>query len=392
MHTSWPTTDFMKKIKINLSTLILLVLLQVSSVSFADPFKNSRQINTGNVFSFASEILKEEREIYISFPANYSHSVHKYPVIIVLDGEYLFPLVTSIVKHQASRNYMPESIVVGISNNTGKRMEMAMEIFHEDGAPFFFGENLGQPDKYLAFFKEELIPSLEKQYRINSHRTIIGMSPTFGPVLEAFWNQPDLFRGYIVLAAEIGKYLKNGERIADKLLNSFKLKNRDKSAIYIGTSSKDVANKGLEEAKLYSDLKVVQQNKNYENLNYKFELLQDEDNYGMAIKGVHNGLRTIYPPELWDINYKDFWRGDEPTNALIEVYEQLTNDYGFEVVPIESAFYSVNNLVKTAEILGRQERNSQLQKWLSMAISYYPKSPILMDMQKELHRKLAHAE
>lgn len=69
MHTSWPTTDFrtnfMKKIKINLSTLILLVLLQVSSVSFADPFKNSRQINTGNVFSFASEILKEEREIYI---------------------------------------------------------------------------------------------------------------------------------------------------------------------------------------------------------------------------------------------------------------------------------------------------------------------------------------
>lgn len=367
--------------------LIMTILLNVNHLADADPFKKKGDIFTGEVFSFESKVLKENRDIYISFPENYEHSVHNYPVIFVLDGEYLFPLASSIVKLQSSRNYMPESIVVGIPNNTDKRMHMAMEIFDDEGEPFFYGEGIGQANKYLTFFREELIPNLEKKYRINNHRSIIGMSPTFGPVLEAFWSQPDMFRGYIVLAAEIGKRLKSGETIAEKLLSSSSMKGRAPSGIYIGTSGKDIEKRGIAEAELYSNIGKKLPNRDNRNVNYEFEIIPDEDHYGMVVKGIHNGLRTIYSKDNWDISYRKFWRSNDPTKSLEETYKQLSLVHGFDVVPVESAFYSVNNLVKTAEILGRQNRKVELEKWLNMATKYYPNSPRLLSMFKELNNE-----
>lgn len=371
----------------NLKTLVLLTLLQASGLAFAESLNKMKTLESGDVFTFKSKILHEEREIYLSLPENYDHSNHKYPIVVVLDAEYLFPLANSIVKHQASRNYMPESIVIGIPNSTDKRMEMAIQIYDDNGNPFFFGENIGNASKYLNFFEKELFPSLEKKYRINTHRTIIGMSPTFGPVVEAFWNKPDLFSGYIVLAAEIGKRLKTGETVADKLLNSFRASDRKKSAIYVGTSSKDIIRRGESEAAVYKKINTEAPNKKFKNVNYKFEIVPDEDHYGMAITGIHNGLRTIYPKELWDIDYRSFWRSENPTQALKDTYSSLSNEYGFEIAPIESAFYSINNLAKTAEILGRQQRNEELQSWLKMALGYYPNSSKLLDMQKQLNGK-----
>lgn len=364
--------------------VVAICLLCMSSLTFASDLSGSSKLYSGEVLSIKSAVLKESREIYISLPESYQYSTHQYPVIFVLDGEYLFSLANSIVKHQASRNYMPESIVVGLPNSTGKRMEMAMEIFDEEGEPFFYGENLGQTATFLKFVKQELLPKLEKEYRINDHRTIIGMSPTFGPVLEAFWNEPDLFSGYIVLAAEIGKYLKSGEKIADRLLRAFELEGRSRTGIYVGTSSKDIAKRGAAEAKLYLDTNATNNDKFNKKLNYKFEIVPDEDHYGMAVKGIHHGLRTIYPADLWDISYRDFWRSKTPAKLLKETYKQLTSYHGFDVVPIESAFYSVNNLVKTAEILERQKRTSDLKDWLDIAIEYYPHSPRLLAMQEKL--------
>lgn len=369
-------------VRISLFLVFTLPLVVFSWLSHAVALESAGQIYAGDVYQLNSKILGEYREIYVSLPENYGNSAHHYPVVFVLDAEYLFELTNSIIKIQSSRNYMPESIVIGIPNNTGKRLDMALELFSDKGAPFFYGENIGQADKYLAFFRNELFPLLEAKFRVNEHRTVIGLSPSFGPVLQAFWSEPDLFRGYIVLAAEIGQYMKSGEMVADKIVNTIEDKSRKQSAIYIGTSSNDIAKRGDSEAKLYENIPSRLAKTANPNIHYKFEIIPNEDHYSMVIKGIHSGLETIYPREKWDISYRRFWNSPAPAKALEDAYKQLSTEYGFEIIPIEKGFYSVNNLVKTAEILKRQDKKAELLSWLKLAIKFYPQSQQLNAMLK----------
>jgi len=339
--------------------------------------QKQENIISGNKYSFKSSVLDEEREIFISLPENYEYSAHHYPVIYVMDAEFLFDLTRSMVVIRAARNYMPESIIVGIANNTGKRINMALELYDDNGSPFFYGDNLGQTSRYLKFFRNELIPNIEKQFRVNSHRTIIGMSPTFGPVLQAFWSEPDLFSGYIVLAAEIGKKLKSGVTVGDKLIKAISDKNRANASIYIGTGSRDIIKRGVKEAALYVDIPAKLKNTSNKNIRYKFEIVHDEDHYGMSIPGIQHGLETIYAREIWNVNYREFWNSSDPAQALKDKYQALSEHYGFKIIPIEKSFHSINNMLKTAEILYRQKNTKDLIPWLTLAIEYYPHSPAI---------------
>ncbi len=292
-----------------------------------------------------------------------------------------------MVNIRAARNYMPESIIVGIPNNTGKRIEMALELFNDEGTPFFYGEGLGQTDKYLKFFRNELIPTIEQNFRVNSHRTIIGMSPSFGPVVQAFWSEPDLFSGYIVLAAEIGKNLKSGKNIGDKLVEEISDKKRSSAAIYIGTSSRDINKRGEKEAALYVDIPARLKDIANSNIRYKFEVIHDEDHYGMSIPGIQHGLDTIYAREIWDIDYRRMWRSPDPAKALSDRYQQLSKHYGFEIIPLEKSFHFIHNITKTAEILYRQNKLDKLIPWLQLAVEYYPYSPALYSKLSKAYTK-----
>lgn len=357
--------------------IITTSLFILNSHAVDTHFQKNGGIISGNKYSLQSSVLNEKRDIFISLPESYTHSSHHYPVVYVMDGEFLFNLTNSMVAIRAARNYMPESIIVGIPNNTGKRIEMALELFDDEGNPFFYGEGLGQTDKYLKFFRNELIPTIEEKFRVNSHRTIIGMSPSFGPVLQAFWSEPDLFSGYIVLAAELGQNLKSGKSIEEILIEEISDKRRSKAAIYIGTSSRDIIKRGEKEAALYVDIPKKLKNIANPKISYKFEVIHDEDHYGMSIPGIQHGFETIYARKIWDIDYRKMWRSSDPAKALSERYKQLSEHYGFKIIPLEKSFYFIHNITKTAEILYRQNKIEKLIPWLQLAIEYYPHSPAL---------------
>jgi len=335
---------------------------------------SNKDIVIGKSFTLHSNILNEDRSVYISLPLNYNRNIHSYPVIIVMDGEYLFEIASSIVKIKASRNEMPESIVVGIPNNAGKRYDMAMQLSYPDGRTFF-GDADGKKIKdYLTFFRKELFPFLENNYRVNTHKTIIGMSPTFGPILEAFWNEPDLFDGYIILAAELALKTTSGKTIAERILNSIKDKQRSKSAIYIGKAGDDLKRRPKEEALAYIELNQKLENTANPNINYKIEILENENHYGMSISGIEHGLENIYPYKTWSVPYRDFWNSENPANEIKLFYDNLSDHYGFEILPLEDSFYAAQTLSGTVRRLERQGRKKELKEVLKLAIEYYPNS------------------
>ncbi|SDS92535.1 hypothetical protein SAMN05192545_2367 [Maribacter dokdonensis] len=365
--------------KILFSLTIVLFLFSCKSESRDKDQVNKEKIEIGERFSLSSQILKEDRDIYISLPSNYDNSIHSYPIIVVMDAEYLFEITSAIVKIKASRNEMPESIIVGIPNNTDKRYDMAFELSNSRGE-YFFGKGHSNAKDYLKFFREELFPNLNSKYRINSGKTIIGMSPTFGPVFESFWNEPDLFNGYIVLAAELSLRTISGETIAQKVLKSIKDSLHPKAAIYIGKADDDLKRRPEEEAKAFNELNQQLVSDSNPRIEYKFEVIENQNHYGMSITGIQNGLQTIYPSKKWYVPYRDFWNSENPSREIKLFYDNLSDDYGFEIVPIENSFYAAQTLSGTIKKLKRQGRIKESKEVLNLALRYYPKSQELREL------------
>jgi uncharacterized protein len=153
-------------------------------------------------------------DIYIRLPSGYAQNQgKKYPVLYVLDGQWDFKLLDSIYGGLLYDEFVPEMIIVGITYsgdspdyNTLRAMDYTpvqdTSIPGSGGAP-----------KFLAFFKEELIPFIEINYRVDSSRRVL-MGSSFGGTftLYAMFVEPGLFNGYVA-ASPVVVY---GNRLAFK--------------------------------------------------------------------------------------------------------------------------------------------------------------------------------
>ena len=63
-----------------------------------------------------SEILNENRLVTIKLPTSYElNKDKKYPLLIVLDGDYLFDPFAGVISYTSYWDDLPEVIIVGIS-------------------------------------------------------------------------------------------------------------------------------------------------------------------------------------------------------------------------------------------------------------------------------------
>jgi len=93
--------------------ILITIIIGSNQVLFA---QTNYQFKIGKIDSIYSNILKESRELYIHLPESYdSNSQRKYPVIYVLDGDVLLNTVSTVHDFYWG-GYMPEMIIVGISN------------------------------------------------------------------------------------------------------------------------------------------------------------------------------------------------------------------------------------------------------------------------------------
>jgi len=315
-----------------------------------------------------STILDEEREIYISLPPNYNQNTQSYPVVLVLDGEFLFDITRSMTTLWTARNYMPESIIIGLPNMTNdKRFDLALKVTGANGSVYYRGG--GNPKKYLNFFKNELLPFIEKNYRANSHRTIIGLSPTSGTVYQAFFQGPQLFTSFITINGGISSFLESGKTIGQKINES---KNKHSNSIlYLGQSehpNKEVQNK---RALIHKDLFKKMENSISR---IKIDDFENESGYGAVIPGLTNGFKLIYPREDWLANYSEFRSSQNPAKALKTYYDKLSKQYGYIILPLETGFNTVSNMDHSARILLRVKKIQEAEDFVLLGLNYYPNS------------------
>ena len=171
-------------IGISLSSIQQPAQAQQSPSLVAEPGRNvsASRGSQAQAFQLASAIMKETRQILVVLPASYAQSApeRKYPVTVVVDGEYLMPTVAAVSDELTRNGQIPESVIVGIENTgaTGSLDSNQKRVY--DLTPpglSVSGSNLNQGgDLFLDFIEKELLPAVDRQFRTAAPRTFVGVS------------------------------------------------------------------------------------------------------------------------------------------------------------------------------------------------------------------------
>jgi hypothetical protein len=149
-----------------------------------------------------SEILGEERSVFIHRPPGYSESNDTYPVLYLLDAHARNsssgPDFQTVAKQVDTMSHegIPPMIVVGVVNTHRSRdmLPIKTRVYSESGGA----------DKFLAFLTEELVPYVDKNYRTSGERILYGRSDSGLFTLYALLEKPDAFSGYISSSPMVG--------------------------------------------------------------------------------------------------------------------------------------------------------------------------------------------
>jgi len=262
----------------------------------------------------------EKRQLKVQLPRNYAANTDKtYPVIIVLDGDYLFEPVAGVVDYYSYWDEMPESIVVGL-NQYGKKMD-DFYLDEISGLPTEFGET------FMNFVTYELFNFIDNNYRTVPQRTIIGHGESANYVNFYLLQQKPFFRSYISLSpnlsTNIEKYLT--ERLAQEAALT-------EDVFYtLATSEFD---------RKKSKAKIVSLNKKLETVNdslfhYNYNFYKGKTHYELVSHAIPDAIESIYktfkPIDRKEYKEKVLTYADGTAyDYLVKKYADIKTLYGIE--------------------------------------------------------------
>ena len=144
----------------NTKIIALLLLFISSSVSAQIQYEEIRSYKLG-----------QTRQLKVQLPRNYdTNTEKKYPILVVLDGDYLFEPIAGMADYFSYWGEMPEVIVVGVVQDETR----------EDDT--FYDDVNSLPSKsgvsFFEFLGIEMMPWLDKRYRTTSFRIVAGHNAT----------------------------------------------------------------------------------------------------------------------------------------------------------------------------------------------------------------------
>jgi predicted alpha/beta superfamily hydrolase len=158
----------------------------------------------GEVLTFSSEALGQERTLNIHLPEGYADSSLSYPVIYVLDGskDEDFPHIAGLVQYMNMYGLLPKSIVVGIANNGRSRYHDFTGPTESDSDKVWV-PTYGGSAAFIRFLEKEVEPMVRARYRTSGHGTLIGQSLGGLLAAEVLFTRPELFDDYILVSPSL---------------------------------------------------------------------------------------------------------------------------------------------------------------------------------------------
>jgi predicted alpha/beta superfamily hydrolase len=228
--------------------------------------------------SLQSEILSQNRKLDIYLPEGYDEKDARFPVIYVLDADGRDQHTVPTARFLFLNSKMPKVIIVGVKN---------IDRNHD----FLPDSTKGTPtgggaDKFMHFFKDELIPYIDKNFRTESYKVLIGHS--FGGLfaIHALLNDPDLFDSYIAIDPSV--WYKNLLLLKSAKKEFHETKNWNKSLFVTGREGVGMNEMGI------TSLDTLLKESAPRELSWKIVAYGDEDHGSVTFKSAYDGLRYLF--------------------------------------------------------------------------------------------------
>jgi predicted alpha/beta superfamily hydrolase len=304
--------------------------------------------------SFISTKLGETREITIGLPSTYDQNpTKKYPLLILLDGDYLFDPFYGALDYGCYWDDLPETIVIGI-NQRNNRMEDCR--YNKDN-----GLPSGKGAAFFEFIGEELLPYIEKKYHTAPFRIIAGHDTTAGFLNFFLYKDSPLFNAYISLSPELAPEMET--RIPEKLAKS-------KKAVFYYQSSADGDIRKLREPikNLDANIKMITNS----DIDYKYDEFHNASHYSLVLYSIPSALYQIFdsykPISSSEFTDKIATLQSGYVDYLIKKYDLISDKLGL-TIPVR-----LNDFKAIEAAILKNNAYNELDKLAEIADKNYPKS------------------
>jgi predicted alpha/beta superfamily hydrolase len=323
---------------------LLLILLTVSVFS-QKKFDNIQSTKLG-----------EERRITIGLPASYeSNPDKKYPVIYLLDGDYLFDPFSGAVSYGTYWDDLPEMIIIGIHQNKNGERYDDTTTDQSTGLPFEKGA------RFFEFIGSELVPYIEQKYRTSPFRIIAGHDTTASFINFYLYKEIPLFNAYICLSPELAPKMEI--RIPEKFA-----KIKEPFFYYLSAADGDIKKIKEPIEKLDSNIKIA----NNPLVNYKYDFFKNATHYTEVLHSIPNALYQIFeaykPINSAEYNAKIATLQTGYADYLENKYAVMSKVLGVQIPVRMSDFKVIENIIL------KKNAYDELGKMAEIGNVNYPKA------------------
>ena len=325
-----------------LNILIFTLLVNLSNSQNLDSLYVSKINDT-----ILSKYLNEKRPLEIQLPRSYDVELDKkYPLIIVLDGDYMFNIAAGSVDYLSYWGDIPENLVVGISQK---------ETRFKDSSIF---DNLTHTPitstaSFYDFIVNEVIPYFSKNYRISNFRVILGHERTANFANFFLLKKNPVFRGVISISPKISKNMNT--------YLSENLSKTNSNIVYtLSSSKKDFESIFKDVIDLQNSLDSV----NNKNLKFKSLIFDEENHYILPSISVPKSISTLYSmySDIDKTEYDSIISNldTSPVDYLLKRYELIKDFYDEDKTISMNDFMAIEEYIEENEFFDLYNELSQL--------------------------------
>jgi predicted alpha/beta superfamily hydrolase len=271
--------------------------------------------------TFKSAVLNEELIVTVQLPKSYQADLDKvYPVIYRLDGAGNIPLASAVIERLQNDNRAPEVIIVAIKN-TNRLRDFYPTVNKEPQGPV--GEG-GGAATFLAFFEQELIPLVNKNYRTHDYKVISGASAGGVFALYALQAKPELFQAHIAYSPAV--WWNYGASV--KSTKSFITKTKElNNYVYINIGEEA----GIMRER-YNELQQTIQSHKVRGLRFSSDAFDGISHNLTAAAGVFNAYYNLFLPKQMPMSALT-----DDLASIDTYYQNLSQQWGEQISPPDRA-------------------------------------------------------
>jgi len=314
------------------------------------------------VTQVSSPRLNENREITVGLPPSYDKNPNqRYPLLVLLDGDYLFDPFQGALNYGAYWQDLPEVIIVGISQNKNDERQVDCAVDPTTGLPAESGE------KFFEFISMGVIPYMQQKYRVSPLKIVAGHDTTAGFLNFYLYKEKPLFDGYISLSPDLAQGME--QNIPDRLAAI-------EQPIFYYQSTADGDLKKMQQR--IRDLDTGARKVKKASLNYRFDEFKGATHYSLVLHSIPNALYQFFssyqPISPMEFNEKIVTLPSGFVDYLVNKYDIMEKSLHIKM-PIR-----INDFKAIEAAILKNKAYNEFDKLADLARKSYPKS-MLADYQ-----------